>query len=120
MSTDREFTMVKLNESEFHIMSFIADMLKPRYLVTTQASISTQMTFCYRRKMFQALSKSLREIKQKCSHPPYEVAEHFDDEFLKVLEDLATGIESVLRKKVAAYQNTFVDSKAVFAHRNIE
>eukprot|EP00924_Labyrinthula_sp_SR-Ha-C_P014383 snap_masked-scaffold_20-processed-gene-4.15-mRNA-1 protein AED:1.00 eAED:1.00 QI:0/-1/0/0/-1/1/1/0/735 len=113
MPADREFTMVKLNESEFHVMSFIADMLKPSYLVTTRASISTQVTVCYRRKMFQALSKSLREIKQKCSDPPYEVAEHFGDEFLKVLEDLATGIESALREKVAAYQNLFVDSKVV-------
>eukprot|EP00924_Labyrinthula_sp_SR-Ha-C_P013849 snap_masked-scaffold_5-processed-gene-15.19-mRNA-1 protein AED:1.00 eAED:1.00 QI:0/0/0/0/1/1/2/0/524 len=113
MPADREFTMVKLNESEFHVMSFIADMLKPSYLVTTRASISTQVTVCYRRKMFQALFKSLREIKQKCSDPPYEVAEHFGDEFLKVLEDLATGIESVLRKKVAAYPNLFVDSKVV-------
>eukprot|EP00924_Labyrinthula_sp_SR-Ha-C_P000244 snap_masked-scaffold_25-processed-gene-1.7-mRNA-1 protein AED:1.00 eAED:1.00 QI:0/0/0/0/1/1/3/0/714 len=95
MPADREFTMVKLNESEFHVMSFIADMLKPSYLVTTRASISTQGN------------------KQKCSDPPYEVAEHFGDEFLKVLEDLATGIESALRKKVAAYQNLFVDSKVV-------
>eukprot|EP00924_Labyrinthula_sp_SR-Ha-C_P003746 snap_masked-scaffold_3-processed-gene-3.31-mRNA-1 protein AED:1.00 eAED:1.00 QI:0/-1/0/0/-1/1/1/0/214 len=63
MPADRESTMVKLNDSEFHIMSFITDMLKPSCLVTKRASSNTEVTVCYRRKMFQALSKSLREIK---------------------------------------------------------